>query len=290
VLNSPDSQAATDARYNNAEPLSPAIDDEVNDDPNTAFLSAESSFEDMAPDPSTVYSSLRLPEFWSDKPKAWFHHLESECELRNPPITKSTVKYHLACTALPASIRAQIHEILDDPAPDPYEPLKAALLALFTKTPLEEGYEFLELPELGDQLATTQYRRMWKLWNKDGLAVFRAAFLTTLPMELRSLLVDGNKSTKELAELADEIIKNKRAGAKADSRSAATASASTVSAVSEINAFQKKKESSERSKDGLCFVHRKYGKEAYSCRGHCSMANLIAKKPDTTAGKDSAGR
>jgi hypothetical protein len=246
------------------------------------------------PPANTTSSSLRLPEFWTDRPKAWFNHLEAECDIRNPPITKMATKYHLACTGLPASVRAQVSEIMDDPPADAYTLLKQALITLYVKTPLEDGYQFLELAKLGDQLPSAHYRAMWKLWNKDGLAVFKAAYLTTLPLELLTMLTDDESPTKKLAERADKIVKNNRASAKTDSKVNAIAGPAKVNAIAgpaEVNAVNNKfNKDKNKVKDntGVCYAHRKYGKEAYSCRGApCPMVGITTPKP---VGKDAAGR
>ena len=57
------------------------------------------------------------------------------------------------------------------------------------------------------------------------------------------------------------------------------------------NKFNKninKDKNNAKDTTGFCFPHRKYGKEAYSCRGApCPMAGITAPKP---VGKDAAGR
>jgi hypothetical protein len=252
----------------------------------------------------TTYPSLRLPEFWADRPQAWFNHLEAECELRNPPITRAATKFHLASTALPASIRTQVSQILDKPPADSYTALKAALLALYVKTPLEDAYQLLQLGELGDQLPTTQYRNMVALWNDDGQAVFKAIFLRSLPQNLQDAIADDDNDTGSLAERADKIIKNRRAAAvNAATGINAVAGTNCTPEQLEINAMtsaiklkyatgkninHKPDYNKEKDTTGMCFAHRKYGKDAYSCRGApCPMAGLTATKP---AGKASAGR
>jgi hypothetical protein len=257
-----------------------------------------------APGAAHPYSSLRLPDFWSDRPRAWFNHLEAECDLRNPPITAAATKYHLASTALPASIRSQVAQILDNPPADSYVALKAALIALFVQTPLEDAFQLLKLPELGDQLATAQYRVVEKLWNQDGAAVKKALFLRSLPQTLQDALADDDKPLAELAERADKIIKNRRATAlNGEPMINSLSGASCDAELLELNAIRQKYGSAkypassnsaknfkpkEKDNTGFCFAHRKYGKEAYSCRGApCPMVGILAPRP---AGKDQADR
>jgi hypothetical protein len=230
---------------------------------------------------------MSIPEFWTDRPRAWFKHLEAECDIRIPPIVKMDSKFHLASKALPLSVRAQVSELLDDPPADPYTPLKEALLELYCKTPLDDAYDLLDVTELGDQLPTAHYRAMWKLWNKDGLAVFKALYLRSLPKDLRTALADDDQDMPALAKRADKIVKNNRACSKAEGRAAAISSLEPAAATS---AIEIKKKNFSKDASGVCYAHRKYGKEAFSCRGPpCPMVGMTVPKP-APAGKENAGR
>jgi hypothetical protein len=228
--------------------------------------------------------------------------LEAECELRNPPITKSETKYHLATTALPASIRSQVKQILDKPPADSYTALKTALLALFVKTPLEEAFDLLKVGELalGDQLATTLYHDMRALWNGNGEEVFKALFLRALPQNLQDALAAEDLSADKLAARADKIIKNRRANSSIPAINAIDAVSAPTHAPCaaqqrEINAINAKYASKEKNgkptfkeKDGsgICRNHLRYGKSAFSCRGPpCPMEGIIAVRPANAAAK-----
>jgi hypothetical protein len=256
----------------------------------------------MAPvDPvADRYTSLRLPDFWADRAQAWFNHLEAECELRNPPITKSETKYHLATTALPASIRSQVKQILAKPPADCYTALKSALLALFVKTPLEEAFDLLKVGELalGDQLATTLYNDMRALWNGNGEEVFKALFLRALPQNLQDALAAEDLTADKLAARADKIIKNRRANTSTPSAinavsvNAAAPCAAQQKEINAINAKYANKEKTaktvykEKDGSGICRNHLRYGKSAFSCRGPpCQMEGIIAVRPANTAAK-----
>jgi RNase P protein component len=267
------------------------------------FFSAENSFEDDSIMPANPtldrYASLRLPELWTDGAQAWFIHLAAECDLRNPPSTKASTKYHLVSTALPAAVRSQVSVILDKPPEDGFNALKEALLALFTKTPLEEAFDLLDLGDIGDQLASTHNQHMRKLWNNDGEAVYKALFLRSLPQFLQDSLADSEEGADELAKKADKIIKNRRANkAAAPSINVMSEYKPCAAEQREHNAIRSKYNdaSSKFNKDknsvkdnaGLCYAHRKFGKEAYSCKGApCPMVGITAPKP---VGKDDTGR
>jgi hypothetical protein len=189
-----------------------------------------------------------------------------------------------------------VSHILDKPPADSYNALKNALLALYVKTPLEDAYELLNIGDLGNQLASTHYRNLRKLWNDNGEAVFKAIFLRSLPQNLQDALADDDKDVASLSERADKIIKNRRANQAAATIHAISA-APCGAELAEINAIRQKYANKEKPaaknhvpKDntGFCFAHRKFGKDAYSCRGPpCPMAGILATKP---AGKDNAGR
>jgi hypothetical protein len=279
-------------------PLSPESQQRHDD-----FFSAENSFDDdstMPADPTIDrYASLRLPEFWTDRAQAWFNHLEAECELRNPPITKDSTKYHLVSTALPAAVRSQVSVILDKPPEDGVNALKEALLALFTKTPLEEAFDLLDLGDIGDQLATTHNQHMRNLWNGNGEAVYKAIFLRSLPQFLQDALADSEEGADELAKKADKIIKNRRANkVTAPSINIMSEYMPCAAEQKEHNAIRSKyndasskfnkEKNSVKDNAGLCYAHRKFGKEAYSCKGApCPMVGSTIPRP---MGKEAAGR
>jgi hypothetical protein len=254
------------------------------------------NLQDGAAAPTATYSSLRLPAFWTDRPQAWFNNLEAKCDIRTPPITLASSKYLLASQALPLSVRTKVANILDSVSPT-YPALKTALLALYVPTKSDDAVTFLKITDIGDELPSGHYQPMHNLWHGDGEGVFRASYLRSLPQSLQDSLAGNDEDTEALSKKADIIVKNRRANA-AHGISALSSVEPCAAEQAEINAICSKYANKDgptvsapargRDNTGICFAHRKYGKDAHSCRGApCPFAGMTAPKP---AGNSTAGR
>jgi hypothetical protein len=183
-----------------------------------------------------------------------------------------------------------------------YAALKNALLALFVKTLLEDAYELLQMGELGDQLATSQYNNMRALWNNNGEEVFKAIFLRSLPQTLQDSLAVEDLDADKLAERADKIIKNRRASAATvpliNAVSMAMPAAPCAAQLKELNAINRKYAAKTETKpaykekdgSGICRNHLRYGKGAYTCRGPpCPMEGITAPRTAAATSANKSG-
>jgi hypothetical protein len=225
--------------------------------------------------------SHRCPEFYRTDPQTWFGMLDANFAMRSPAITNSLTKFYFALQGLPPSVVIHIKPIIKDPKGDAYERMRIKLTKVFEKLALDQAYELLAITEIGSKRPSEAIAYVEELWDSD--AVKLAIILRMLPPEVAAGLDDDQGSTPEaLGEKADRIQARQAA------RKAAIGNGIS-SVATEINAIKKKEyvKKPDTFEGGLCFVHRKFGKDAYTCRGKpCTMEGQLRAKP---AGNDKVG-
>ena len=84
---------------------------------------------------SVTSVSVKLPGFWSDNPKGWFHQAEEAFAIRNPLITVERTKYGHVATSLCSKTSLKLAAVLDNPPRgQEYQALKEALLLTFDQS------------------------------------------------------------------------------------------------------------------------------------------------------------
>jgi hypothetical protein len=162
--------------------------------------------------------------------------------------------------------------------------MRTKLVATYQKSDLDKSYELLAIKGIGSKRPSEAIAEVEELWNEKALKL--AIILRMLPPEIAAGLDDDESSTPaELGAKADRIQARQNARKE-------HAAANVVNSVdlNEVNAIKAKRDNkhTDTFEGGICFVHRKYGKDAYSCRGTpCSMEALVKPRP---AGKDKAGQ
>ena len=120
-------------------------------------------------------------------------------------------------------------------------------------------------------------------------------FLNQLPHAVRTALANSKAaSNDELAIEADNVMEEFQLGSESLS---APHAISSVDRTVEVDAasFRPKRQSerqeSRRPQADLCFIHKRYGKQAYTCRStSCPMKDILAAPPPSSAGNGRAGR
>ena len=81
-------------------------------------------------EPAVRAVSLKLPEFWTDKPEVWFARVESQFGTK--AITVDKTKFDYVVSSLDTTTAGEVEAILTDPPAgnNKYNSLKAALLAV----------------------------------------------------------------------------------------------------------------------------------------------------------------
>jgi hypothetical protein len=243
-----------------------------------------------------AHVAVKLPDFWVKDPKMWFS--QAEAQFRRAWITAETTMYAYILMQLPKdvvmSIRSLVSAIEADPVKqeESYTLMKQALLGSYGKTKWQMAYALLDHPELGDCRPSAMMAEMLALRYETTApdSLFSALFLRRLPPSIRDHLAAANHTTAaEMATHADILW---------DARNSASVSAvsDSLAAVSLRSASPKSSRSPDRrarspdrrvgggrqpprrptpgQQDGkkLCFIHRKYGNDATSCRKPCDWA------------------
>ena len=245
--------------------------------------------------PGVQAVSLKLPEFWTDKPEVWFARVEAQFGTKN--ITVDQTKFDYVVSSLDNATAGEVEPILKTPpAADKYDALKAALLAAFGKTQAQKDSELLAIMGLGDMKPTALLRRLQSL-NSDPATLFRAHFLALLPSEVRSILA-GREITElaDLAKAADRVME-----ARGLDSHVAPVTAQAAHAISNARRPRNRQGGGdiEENREGnhVCFYHVRYGKEARRCQPWCLLNDAHRGQPKPTGprgiatqGNSSAGR
>ena len=228
--------------------------------------------------------AVKLPGFWKDNPRGWFHQAELAFEIRNPPISVPRTKYGHVVTALDSQASMEVQAVLDDPpAVDPYAAIKSALLTAYDQTQAAKDAEFLAITSLGDLKATAMLRKMTRLTSPGtaSTTLFRHSFLMVLPSEVRGILATMDDPIEELAKKADIIIEARGTSHGVASVDTAASVASLAHEVAALRSSMTRSShtrpvpSSNSTNDVfVCSSHAKWGTKAYSCKQGCSFSHL----------------
>jgi hypothetical protein len=255
----------------------------------TAAVTAALAAQAAAAAP-VAHIAVKLPDFWVKDPKMWFS--QAEAQFRRARITMPSTMYDYVLMKLPEdvimSVRALISEIEADPVKqeNSCQLLKDALLGSYGKTKWQMAYALLDHPELGDRRPSAMMAEMLALRFETSApdSLFLALFLRRLPTSIRDHLAAANHTTAtEMAAHADILW---------DARNTASVSmvSDSLAAVSLRSASPRGSRSPDRRarspdrrrgngrqpprrptpgrQDGkkLCYIHRRYGKDATGCR------------------------
>ena len=149
--------------------------------------------------------AIKLPPFWTTRPEVWFAQCEAQFATRN--VTAQLTKFYYVVAALDNTTAAEVEAlILQPPAENPYDRLKADLIKAFGRTQQDKDMALLNLAGLGDRKPSALLRYMTSL-NSDPATLFRALFLMQLPVEVRRVLaIHTTASMEALADEADRIM------------------------------------------------------------------------------------
>lgn len=216
--------------------------------------------------------SLKLPDFWTDRPAVWFAQAEAQFLVKH--ITTDATKHAHVITSLGNAAAAEVeYHILHPPDDGKYEALKASLLDAFGQSQAAKDNALLSLSGLGDRKPTSLLRYMQSL-NADPTTLFKACFLQQLPIDVRRILASSDEAVEDLAKAADRIME------------ASGREYPTVSTVRQPT-IRPERPATDPS---LCYFHAHFGSKARRCKGDdCRMAGQPLAPP-VTSGNATAGR
>ncbi|XP_011883863.1 PREDICTED: uncharacterized protein LOC105571007 [Vollenhovia emeryi] len=251
-----------------------------------------------------AYRMPKIPPFWRQAPDAWF--IQIEASFRNANITVDRTKVDYLLTGIDAETIAHVLDLItaDPPPENLYKALKDRILAMFAVSPEARLRQLFKGQVQGERRPSHLLNHMKQLnGGQCSDAVLKSLFIELLPDAHKAILVAANEpDLQKLAELADKLAdinspgtalavvtpasKPKSARAKAplsvDERvsrlSRQLQSLSTAVEKIRRDRTPSRKRSSKRGgaaakpdkTAGYCYIHRKYGKKATSCRKPCT--------------------
>lgn len=151
-------------------------------------------------------ASVKLPQFWTSCPEAWFIHSEMQFATRN--IVTDRTKFEYVITALPQDVIMTVLDVIQNPsAGDQYGNLKRTLIERHTISENRRLDKILSDSEIGDRRPSEFYRSLLLLAGSNfSLDVLKKLWLRKLPKSVNVALTGSNLSdVDQLMRLADNI-------------------------------------------------------------------------------------
>ena len=181
-----------------------------------------------------------------------------------------------------------------------YSLLKRALLKAYGRSPAKKAAELLAMTArpggIGDRKPSNLLMKIRTLSGANYDALERAMFLNQLPNAVRTALANSKAaSNDELAVEADNILEEFQLGSSSFSTPHAVSSIDRTPLEVDAASFRPKRQQgrqdNNRPQSDLCFIHKRYGKQAYTCRStSCPMRDILAPPPPSVTGNGRAGR
>ena len=234
---------------------------------------------DPAAQAPTTGHKPKMPQFWEQKPQAWFRVFE----LHYPNATQ-LARFDSMLAFLSTAALCQIDHLIDDPPAAPYTKAKEALIRHFRRSKVEMAEELLALVSLGDRTPTDFLRYMRSLQPGEAeTTLFRVVFLRCLPQNARDVATQ-KEDIDQAAEAAETVL-----AAPSSSRAVnALAMPAPLDSDDELAESQgihavsrPSRPARSRTQEALCHVHETHGANAYSCADpdNCKTKSILKKRP-----------
>lgn len=202
-------------------------------------------------------TSVKLPTFWTHRPRVWFVRTESAFRIKG--IKTQQTMFDYACQALPESVVDSVLHVIENPHKDtPYDTLKDALIKRYAVNHVEQLTTFLSTPAPTD-LDPRKLADQIKNLNKEQDNIEMAFLLSKLPDHVQRHLfkdIDTFDDVHDLAIAAESLLGTRLQGA-------STSAISTPSTLA-----RRRTQTSSKSKQ-ICFYHAEFGKKAKNCSPPC---------------------
>ncbi|XP_037825738.1 uncharacterized protein LOC119613772, partial [Lucilia sericata] len=150
-----------------------------------------------------IYSTtIKLPQFWTNCPEAWFIH--AEMQFTNRRVTK----YEYIVTSLPQDVIVTVLDVFQNPPTgNRYDHLKKILIDRHSMIENRKLDKILSDSEIGDRKPSEFYRSLALHSNSNfSPDVLKKIWLRKLPKSLNVALTGSNLTDiNELTRLADNI-------------------------------------------------------------------------------------
>ena len=228
---------------------------------------------------------VRIPDFWVNNPNIWFLTIEATFEACR--VNSSRARYNHAMPKLPEEVAVSISDLLENSVnlADPYEQLKARIIAAYGVSKYQRANDLLDMPALGDTKPSILMAKMLAIRPPDNV-LFEACFLRRLPVTMREHLGARDLDTPVALAKAADILWEARGGAKGNlvaavrhrSASPSPSRSRTANAGATPKPKGKGKGKSHGSGpkppnfagSGMCFYHENFGHKANNCNAPCS--------------------
>ena len=217
-------------------------------------------------------ASVKLPTFWTHRPRVWFVRIESAFRIKG--IKTQQTMFDYTCQALPESVVDSVLHVIESPHADiPYDTLKDALIKRYAIHPIEQLTTFLNTPTSSD-LDPRKLADQIKSLNKDQDNIEISLLLSKLPDHIQRHLfkdIDTFDDVHDLAIAAESLLGNRFHGA-------------STSAVSTPNTPTRHRNQTSSKSKQICFYHTKFGKNARFCNPPCIFNDGTKPKGNTKKG------
>lgn len=229
----------------------------------------------------------------------WFAQAEAQFALAN--VVQDQTKFYHIVAKVDQSILCHISDLVaNPPATDKYLTVKTRLIKRFEVSPQGKLEQLLGSCDMGDLRPTHMLAKMQEL--ATGLNVnedlLKMLFLQRMPGNVKAILAISDGSLAKLAEMADKMIESSPnvsvVSTNSQLQQVAAASKHPVSPSqndlqeqidflsAEIRRLRTRSASRSRSASRLdrlsnaaeiCWYHRKFGKNANTCRQPCQFSD-----------------
>ncbi|XP_046802100.1 uncharacterized protein LOC124418775 [Lucilia cuprina] len=151
-------------------------------------------------------TSVKLPQFWTNCPEAWFIHAEMQFTTKGISLDKT--KYEHIITALPQEVIMTVLDIIQNPPPNNlYNNLKKILVDRHSLSETSRLEKILSDSEIGNRKPSEFYRSLSLLaGNSFSPDILKKLWLRKLPKSLNVALTGSNHNDiNDMIQLADRI-------------------------------------------------------------------------------------
>ena len=207
--------------------------------------------------------TVKVPPFWKDDPVLWFSTLDAQ--FGRLKIKEEQTKFWHVVGALTKDVAIKARDVINNPpAVTPFQTLKERLIREFGQTDDQRANKLFDFQPLGDQKPSdVLYSTLENAPPKESARewLVKQVFLRKMPEQVRLVMSNvpfDESKPSDFANQADTVW----------SQVTSAAVASTSPPDTDIEATSELKKA-KKSKDGLCRLHRKWGKAAWRCLSPC---------------------
>lgn len=242
---------------------------------------------------------VKLPSFWSNKPKLWFRQAEVQFDIGH--VTQDSTKYGYVLSMLDPCVAEVVEDIITSPPEqDKYEFLKRELILRLSSSREQNIRQLLGDEQLGDRKPSVFLRHLRSLAGSHGEddSILRELWIRRLPFEVQRILkAQKDMELNKVAEIADAILDTPVNVQPVSSLYSASIEPSLSAVIKSLELLSKKVDALETSRSRshsrsnsrscsrsrsrfhsrLCWYHKRFGTRALKCIAPCSWKQGNAK-------------